>query len=185
MLYTIRYMSYIGNKPILIPNGVNVKIASQKIYIKGLYGDLERSFLNLVSLNLNSNNLYIIRNVENKNSRSYHGLLRKLIENMILGVQKKFFRILIAEGVGYKFQIKNNILIINVGFTHLVNLEIPSDISLTLESPTKISISGVDKEKVTLFASKIYNIKPPEPYKGKGILYEKQQIRRKAGKTRK
>eukprot|EP01040_Poterioochromonas_malhamensis_P011723 gene11723-12793_t len=102
---------------------------------------------------------------------------------MINGVTKKFSKILNAEGVGYKFQLDKDKLILNVGFTHPVKFIIPENLNVKLESPTKIVIAGIDKEQVGFFASKIRNTKPPEPYKGKGILYEGEKILRKAGKT--
>jgi large subunit ribosomal protein L6 len=102
---------------------------------------------------------------------------------MVLGVTNKFSKTLIAEGVGYKFQIDKKLLNLNVGFTHPIEFEIPAELDIKLESPTKIVISGINKEKVGFFAAKIRAIRPPEPYKGKGILYEGEIVRRKAGKT--
>jgi large subunit ribosomal protein L6 len=102
---------------------------------------------------------------------------------MVTGVTEKFSKILIAEGVGYKFQVENSKLTVNVGFTHNIEFIIPADITIKLESPTKINISGIDNEKIGLFAAKIRDLRPPEPYKGKGILYDGEKIIRKAGKT--
>jgi large subunit ribosomal protein L6 len=111
--------------------------------------------------------------------------MRALIQNMVNGVDQPYSKTLIAEGVGYKFQIEKTTLILNIGFTHPVKFLIPSDINVKIESNTKISISGIDKEKVGFFASEVRSIRPPEPYKGKGIFYEGEKIIRKAGKTRK
>ena len=102
---------------------------------------------------------------------------------MVNGVDKKFSKTLIAEGVGYRFQVEKNKILLNVGFTHPVAFEIPEDLTIKLESNTKIQLSGIDREKVGFFAAKIRDMKPPEPYKGKGILYEGEKILRKAGKT--
>ena len=114
---------------------------------------------------------------------AYHGLTRALIQNMIIGVNAKFSKILVAEGVGYKFQLDKQRLILNMGYTHPIEFIIPSDLEIKAESPTKIIISGIDKEKVGFLAAKIREIRPPEPYKGKGIMYEGEKILRKAGKS--
>lgn len=176
-------MSRIGKKSIKIPETINLSIENQKIYVKGNHGVLEKTFLKSVSFERITNELFINRSNDTKSSRSYHGLASILIQNMIQGVEKKFFKILVAEGVGYKFQVDNNKLMLNMGFTHPIEFLIPLDLTIKLESPTRLSISGIDKEKVGLLASKIRSIRPPEPYKGKGIMYEKEKIIRKAGKT--
>jgi large subunit ribosomal protein L6 len=156
---------------------------NNNITVKGKHGSLERSVLNLLNLTLEENKLVITRKEDSKKSREYHGLIRALIQNMVSGVHEKFSKTLIAEGVGYKFQIEKNKLIVNAGFTHPVEFMIPSDLAIKLETPTKISITGIDKEKVGFLASKIHDVRPPEPYKGKGILYDGEKIIRKAGKT--
>jgi large subunit ribosomal protein L6 len=176
-------MSRIGKKSIIIPNGVKVIDKNNHILIEGKHGILEKEFKNLVTIKQFDNELLIIRQIESKEGKAYHGLARALVQNMIIGVNEKFSKTLIAEGVGYKFQLTNNNLILNMGFTHPVIFEIPKDIMIKQETPTKISIIGIDKEKVGFLAAKIRNVKPPEPYKGKGILYEGEKIRRKAGKT--
>ena len=118
-----------------------------------------------------------------KKTREYHGLMRTLIQNMVTGVDQLYSKTLIAEGVGYKFFLEKNDLALSVGFTHPVKFSIPAGLTLKLEFNTKILITGIDKEKVGFFAAEIRSIKPPEPYKGKGILYEGEKIIRKAGKT--
>ena len=176
-------MSRIGKKPIQIPKDVNVLIKDQVIIIKGKYGSLERSFLNKVSIDIENNQISLRRLDDAKESREYHGLIRALIQNMVLGVNQPYSKTLVAEGVGYKFQVEKTNLILNVGFTHPVRFVIPSDISVKMESNTKISLSGINKENVGFFAAEIRSTRPPEPYKGKGILYEGEKIIRKAGKT--
>lgn len=176
-------MSRIGKKVIEIPKDVSVKIEDQKIHVKGKHGNLERNLSPDLAVKMENNQIFIIRKDDSKKSRALHGLLRSLVQNMVKGVNEKFSKTLIAEGVGYKFQVEKENLILNVGFTHPVEFTIPSDLSVKLESPTKISISGVDKEKVGFLAAKVRDIRPPEPYKGKGILYEGEKIIRKAGKT--
>lgn len=176
-------MSRIGKKVIQIPNDVSVQVISQKIFIKGNFGELEKNFLPLIEIKKEGQELFVLPVLNTKQAKAYHGLVRVLIQNMINGVTKKFSKTLNAEGVGYKFQLDKDKLILNVGFTHPVKFLIPENLTIKLESPTKIVIAGIDKEQVGFFASKIRNTKPPEPYKGKGILYEGEKILRKAGKT--
>jgi large subunit ribosomal protein L6 len=176
-------MSRIGKKAIEIPKDVSVEIKNEKIVIKGKHGSLERVLLKTVNLEINEKRLIITRTDDTKQSRSYHGLIRALLQNMISGVDQKFSKTLIAEGVGYKFQVDKTKLILNVGFTNPVEFVIPEDLTIKLESPTKIVISGIDKQNVGFLAAKVRDMRPPEPYKGKGILYEGEKILRKAGKT--
>lgn len=178
-------MSRIGKKPIQIPKDVSINFNDQLIQIKGKHGSLERTISTDLILSQENNILTITRSAETKKIREYHGLIRALIQNMVTGVTEKFSKTLIAEGVGYKFQLDKSTLILNAGYTHPVEFIIPSNLAVKLESPTKISISGIDKELVGFLAAQIRDIRPPEPYKGKGILYEGEKIIRKAGKTRK
>jgi len=176
-------MSRIGKKVIDIPKDVTVTLNANKIIVKGKHGILERDYSNVLNVEINEDKLAITRQDDTKKVKSYHGLIRALVQNMITGVNEKFIKTLIAEGVGYKFQVDKTSLILSVGFSHPVEFSIPPDISVKLESPTRILISGIDKEKVGFLASKIRDIRPPEPYKGKGILYDGEKIVRKAGKT--
>ena len=176
-------MSRIGKKAIDIPKDVSIKMENGNILIKGKHGTLEKTILNTLTIDHTENQLIIKRNDDSKQSRAYHGLIRALLQNMVKGVSDKFSKTLIAEGVGYKFQVEKNKLVVNAGFTHPVEFPIPQDLAIKLESPIKISITGIDKEKVGFLASKIHDVRPPEPYKGKGILYDGEKIIRKAGKT--
>lgn len=176
-------MSRVGKKAINIPKEVSVTIADQKILVKGKHGSLERQLLENINCVIENNQVIVKRVDESKKSRELHGLIRALIQNMISGVDEKFSKTLIAEGVGYKFQLDKTHLILNAGFTHPVQFLIPADLKIQLESPIKIIISGIDKEKVGFLAAKIRDVRPPEPYKGKGILYSGEKIIRKAGKT--
>jgi large subunit ribosomal protein L6 len=176
-------MSRIGKKAIEIPKDVSVNLLEEKITIKGKHGILERIFSNHLNIKIENSKLILTRNDDTKKSREYHGLMRALIQNMVTGVNEKFSKTLVAEGVGFKFQVDKTNLILNVGFSHPVQFSIPTDLTVKLESPTKISISGIDKEKVGFLAAKVRDMKPPEPYKGKGIMYDGEIIRRKAGKT--
>nr|AYO28718.1 ribosomal protein L6 [Neotessella volvocina] len=176
-------MSRIGKREIIIPENVSVNIETNKIKVNGKHGLLERELSNLLKINLKDNKILIEINKQTKQANQLHGLSRVLIQNMVTGVDKKFYKILIAEGVGYRFQVEKKLLTLNVGFTNPVKFEIPNDLEVKLESNTKIIINGIDKEKVGLFAAKIRDIRPPEPYKGKGILYDGEKIIRKVGKT--
>lgn len=176
-------MSRIGKKAIEIPKDVTITFKDEKIIVKGKHGTLEKTVKTVLKLELENNKLVLKREQDNQESRAYHGLMRALIQNMVTGVDKPYSKILIAEGVGYKFQLEKTTLLLNVGFTHPVKFLIPSDILVKVESPTKLILTGIDKEKVGFFAAEIRAIRPPEPYKGKGIMYEGEKIIRKAGKT--
>jgi large subunit ribosomal protein L6 len=176
-------MSRIGKRAIEIPKNVSITFENQKIIVTGKNGTLEKSIKTILNFEILNQQLLITRNENTKKSREYHGLIRALIQNMVNGVTQQFSKTLIAEGVGYKFQVNKTHLSLSVGFTHPVEFLIPSDLSIKLESATRISISGIDKEKVGFLAATIRDMRPPEPYKGKGILYEGEKIRRKAGKT--
>lgn len=176
-------MSRIGKKLIDIPTDVSITLSNEKIIVKGKYGILEQSLLNLLNFDLSDNKLSITRINDEKKTREYHGLIRALVQNMVIGVTTKFSKILTAEGVGYKFQIDKNQLIVNAGYTHPIEFPIPEGIEIKLESPIKISITGINKEQVGFLAAKIRATRPPEPYKGKGLLYSGEIVRRKAGKT--
>jgi len=176
-------MSRVGKKPIDIPKDVIVTLKEKNLSVKGKFGLLERELKDLVNVSIENQKIIISRIDDNKKTREYHGLIRALIQNMITGVDQKFSKTLIAEGVGYKFQVEKEKLTLNVGFTHPIQFLIPADLSIKLESPTKIEIAGIDREKVGFLSAKIRDIRPPEPYKGKGILYLGEKIIRKAGKT--
>lgn len=179
-------MSRVGKKPIIIPKGINVTFKDSLIKIQSETNNLDQFIdSSCLSIGIHDSIITIERLNDKKSTKAYHGLIRVLIQNMILGLTENFSKLLIAEGVGYKFQIEENMLILSMGFSHKITLIIPKELKVKLESPTKLLISGINKEIVGLFAAKIRNIKPPEPYKGKGIRYENEIIKRKAGKTRK
>jgi len=176
-------MSRIGKKAIVIPKDVSVTLNEKQIIVKGKYGTLYHNISQNINVLLENEKVIISRENDEKKSRESHGLNRALIQNMITGVEKQFSKTLIAEGVGYRFQVEKKNLILNLGFTHPIQFEIPEDLMVKVESNTKIQLLGVDREKVGFFAAKIRDMRPPEPYKGKGILYEGEKILRKAGKT--
>jgi len=177
-------MSRIGKKAIEIPQDVKITVENKIVTVKGKFGSLEKTFVNpFILIHINEKRLVLERQNEEKKTREYHGLMRALIQNMVEGVSTQFTKILIAEGVGYKFQLEGKNLLVTVGYAHPISFFIPPEITLKLESPTKISLTGTDKEKVGFLASEIRATRPPEPYKGKGVMYEGEIIRRKAGKT--
>lgn len=176
-------MSRIGKKPIRIPKDVSVVLENNEIIIKGKYGTLTRPVINGINIEIIENQIIVTRENDTKKLCACNGLMRALLYNMVYGVSNQFTKILMAEGVGYKFQIDKKTLILSMGYSHPVEFLIPEDLAIKLESPTKISISGIEKERVGFLAAKIREIRPPEPYKGKGIRYEGEIILRKAGKT--
>lgn len=177
-------MSRVGNKLIRIPQTVKIYINNNNLSIEGNLGRLEFSFFNIVQVTQIKNILIINRVEETVKAKAYHGLCRAIIQNMILGVTQGFTKILIVEGVGYKFQNQENNLILHMGYTHPVIFAIPKGISILIENLTKITIKGLNKEHVGLFADKIRAVRPPEPYKGKGIRYDSEFIIKKAGKNK-
>jgi large subunit ribosomal protein L6 len=176
-------MSRVGKKEIVVPKDVTVFFENKSLIVKGTHGVLQLDSFNNLQVLINENKILVLRNEDSKKSRALHGLTRALIQNMVLGVHQRFSQVLAVEGIGYKFQVDKNSLILNMGYSHPVELKIPDNLSVKLESSTKISIFGIDKQKVGLFASEIRKIRPPEPYKGKGIRYENEVLLRKAGKT--
>jgi len=176
-------MSRIGKKLINIPKGVTVTLDENILTVKGTHGSLERELKDLVTVAVNDETISIKRINEDKTTKAYHGLIRALTQNMVTGVSELFSKTLIAEGVGYKFQVDAKKVVLSAGFSHTVDLPIPEGLTVKAEGATKITISGIDREKVGFYASQIRDKRPPEPYKGKGILYQGEQIIRKAGKT--
>jgi large subunit ribosomal protein L6 len=176
-------MSRIGKKLINIPKGVTVTLDENVLTVKGKHGSLEREFKNLVTFAVNDETISINRINEDKTTKAYHGLIRALTQNMVTGVNDLFSKTLIAEGVGYKFQVDAKNVVLSAGFSHTVDLPIPEGLTVKAEGATKLTISGIDREKVGFYASQIRDKRPPEPYKGKGILYQGEHIIRKAGKT--
>lgn len=177
-------MSRVGNKPIIIPENVEYKLKDNKLFIKSIYGELLVKYLPFIKIEIVNNSFVLTRTIDTKSAKSYHGYIRVHIQNCIIGVTQNFNKILVLEGIGFKFLMDENVLIVNVGFTHSHKFIIPTSIKVSLISSTKLHISGPSKEEITLFSDVIQNARLPEPYKGKGILYENQKIIRKIGKKR-
>lgn len=176
-------MSRIGKKPITVPDGVTVKIEGNLVTVKGPKGELSRKFRPEIKIELDGNTLTVTRPDDMRQNRAFHGLTRALIQNMVTGVKEEYSRILDIVGVGYRAEMKDKNLLLNIGYSHPVYFIPPEGIKFQTPTPTQIVVSGVDKQLVGLVASKIRSLRKPEPYKGKGIKYKDEQIRRKAGKT--
>lgn len=176
-------MSRIGKLPIDIPSGVKVEIDSVCISVEGPKGKLKRQLLSGVSVKAQDNRIIVEKIAESKIAASYFGLTRTLINNMVIGVTKGFETILEITGVGYRAEVKGDILTLNLGYSHPVNFSLPDGVVVEVEKMTKVFVRGADKELVGQTAAKIRSYREPEPYKGKGVKYSDEKILRKAGKT--
>ena len=176
-------MSRIGRKPINIPAGVDVKIDGSVVTVKGPKGTLTQSLNPILSVKQEGTELTVTRPDDQKESRSLHGLTRTLIANMVTGVTDGFTKELDVLGVGYRVQKQGKDLVMNLGYSHQVIMSDNDDVKIEAPSPNKIIISGIDKQKVGQFAAEVREKRPPEPYKGKGIRYAGEFVRRKEGKA--
>jgi large subunit ribosomal protein L6 len=176
-------MSRIGRKPVEIPSGVKLEAKNGLITVEGPKGKLTQDYKPNVTFKLDGSKLIVDRIDESKVSRSYHGLYRNLVQNMILGVTAGFSKDLVINGVGYRAEVKGKSLLLNLGYSTQFEYMIPEGISIAVESNTKVTISGIRKDQVGQVAAEIRSIRPPEPYKGKGVKYADEQIRRKVGKS--
>jgi len=176
-------MSRVGKKPIQIPDKTKISYEDRLITVKGERGSLSDMVHPAVELNIKDGVITVSTLSDDISSKALQGLTRSLVNNMIIGVNKGFERILEINGIGYRAELKGNSLVLNLGFSHPVTYDLPDGINATVEKNTVIKLSGIDKEKLGLAAATIRRLKPPEPYKGKGIRYANEQVRRKAGKT--
>lgn len=177
-------MSRIGRKPISIPSGVDVSVADGNfITVKGPKGQLSYSAPPAMKIEVDNGTLVVDRPDDAREHRSLHGLSRTLINNMVVGVTDGFRKNLEIQGVGYRAAMDGQALVLNVGFSHPVRFNPPEGISYALDGQTKVSVIGIDKQAVGEEAARIRRVRPPEPYKGKGIRYEGEVVRRKAGKA--
>ncbi|HLS23677.1 MAG TPA: 50S ribosomal protein L6 [Pseudogracilibacillus sp.] len=178
-------MSRIGFRPIEIPEGVDVKLDGETITVKGPKGELNRTISPTMDVKIDGDTITVERQSEDKQTRSLHGTTRSLINNMIEGVTKGFQKELEIIGVGYRAQLQGNKLVIGAGYSHPVEIEKEENIEFEVPQNTQIIIKGIDKEQVGRVAANIRAIRAPEPYKGKGIRYKDEYVRRKEGKTAK
>lgn len=176
-------MSRIGDQPIPVPDDVDVSVDGSRVSVEGPEGQLEERFHPDMEIQLSDGELVVRRPTDQQRHRSLHGLTRSLLENMIRGVKDRYERSLEIKGVGYRVQKRGNTLLLNLGFSHEVEFEIPEGIDVEVESATEFTVRGVDKQQVGEVAAALREIRPPEPYKGKGIRYEDEDVRRKAGKA--
>nr|YP_009326661.1 50S ribosomal protein L6 [Membranoptera platyphylla]AMJ16918.1 50S ribosomal protein L6 [Membranoptera platyphylla] len=176
-------MSRIGKKLIIIPNNVKTSINNSIISINGPKGELSYHISKLIKVEKIEDKLKLTKNHNHKKAQAIHGLSRSIINNMVIGVSKGFEKKLVINGVGYRSQMEGKNLILHVGYSHAVHIKPPEDIQIKVENNTNISIIGIDKEIVGQIAAKIRSIRPPEPYKGKGIKYINETIKRKIGKA--
>ncbi len=176
-------MSRIGKAPVEIPSGVDVTVASSTVTVKGSKGSMERTFSDRINVAVEDGQVVVTRSTDEPRDRAQHGLVRALIANMVAGVSTGFIKNLSLEGVGYRAAMKGSSLELQVGFSHPVLMDPPNGITIEVPEPTKINVSGIDKELVGQVAADIRSVRPPEPYKGKGIRYVGEYVRRKAGKA--
>ena len=177
-------MSRIGKKPITVPSGVEVKIDGQDVAVKGPKGQLSLTLAEPIAVAKGEDGaLLVTRPDDERRSRALHGLSRTLVANLITGVTQGYTTKMEIHGVGYRVALKGQDLEFSLGYSHPVPIEAPEGISFAVESPTKFSVSGIDKQKVGQIAANIRRLRKSDPYKGKGIRYEGEQIRRKVGKT--
>lgn len=176
-------MSRIGRRPISIPDKVTVTIDGATVTVKGPKGELSRELVPEVTVEQADGTVQVNRRDESRIARQRHGLSRTLVANMVEGVSQGFQKRLEIQGVGYRAQVQGRNLLLNMGYSHPVTIEPPEGIQLAVENNTNVIISGIDKEAVGNIAARIRSVRPPEPYKGKGIRYAGEMVRRKVGKT--
>jgi large subunit ribosomal protein L6 len=170
--------------PVVVPSGVQVNIQGSSVKVKGPKGELERTFSPLIGINMEAGNIIVQRSSDAPQQRALHGTTRALISNMVTGVSTGFTKTLEVDGVGYRAEMNGNNLVLYVGYSHPVVVEPPQGISFEVETRTRqVNVKGYDFEQIGQVAANIREIRPPEPYKGKGIRYKGEHIRRKAGKS--
>lgn len=176
-------MSRIGKRPISLPPKVTVSVTGQHVAVQGPKGQLSRTLPAEVVIEQEQTTLLVKRRDESRTARERHGLSRTLVSNMVEGVSQGFQRRLEIQGIGYRAQVQGRDLVLSMGFSHPVKIEAPEGIQFAVENNTNVIISGIDKEMVGNTAAKVRSVRPPEPYKGKGIRYAGEAVRRKVGKT--
>lgn len=176
-------MSRIGSQPITIPGGVDLAIVETQVTVKGPRGELSLAVDPVLTLTRENGTLLVARPNDERRSRQMHGLTRTLIANMVIGVTDGYSKLLEIQGVGYRAAMDGNTLVLSVGYSHPVRMQPPDGITFTVEGNNRVTVSGISKEQVGEMAARVRRVRPPEPYKGKGIRYAGEQVRRKAGKA--
>ena len=175
-------MSRIGKRNLVIPAGVTIENNNNVVTVKGPKGELTTELAENITIKVEGNTLEVLRSNDNNNTKAMHGTINANINNMMIGVTKGFEKGLEIIGVGYRFALKGNVLVISAGYSHPVEMEIPEGITVEVPSNTEVTVKGIDKVLVGEFAANIRKVRQPEPYKGKGIRYKDEHIRRKEGK---
>ncbi len=176
-------MSRIGKKPITIPSGVKIEISGPDVTVTGPKGSLKQSIMPGLKIQVHENELTVVTDNQSRKVRSFQGLTRSLLANMIQGVSEGIKKVLEISGLGYKAELDGNTLVLNLGYSHAVRFALPEGITASIEKNTIVTISGIDKQRIGQVAANIRAVRKPEPYKGKGIRYAGEKIRRKAGKA--
>ena len=176
-------MSRIGRLPIDMPKTVKASIANGVITVEGPKGKLSQTISPAINVALEDGKVIVTRDNDEKQTKAYHGLMRQLIRNMIIGVSEGYQKTMVIIGVGYKAELKQNILVLTLGYANDIEYVVPEGVKIACETPTKFSISGIDKQLVGQTAAEIRSLRKPEPYKGKGIRYENEFVRSKSGKS--
>ena len=176
-------MSRIGKQPVALPAGVSARVADGVVTLKGPKGELALKTPATVEVSLDGSTLNIARTGDDKQNRADHGTIRALLQNMVVGVKDGYSRELEIQGVGFKASMAGNKLTMNVGYSHPVEYVVPEGVTVTVVDGTQLKVSGIDKQLVGQVSARIRSFRPPEPYKGKGVRYKDERVRRKAGKT--
>lgn len=176
-------MSRVGKAPVVLPQGVTVDVGKSSLTVEGPKGKLSQDYRPEVAFALEDGQVVVTRKNESKRAKSMHGLYRNLLNNMVKGVTDGFSKVLLINGVGYRAEVQGSVLVLNLGYSNPVEYPIPDDLTIATDGPTKITVSGIDKARVGQVAAEIRSVRPPEPYKGKGVRYEDEYVRRKVGKA--
>jgi large subunit ribosomal protein L6 len=176
-------MSRIGKIPVKIPAGVKVAFAKEVMTVEGPKGKLTQKYHSQVTFETKGDEVFVERINEEKQTKAYHGLYRNLLNNMVTGVSAGFTKTLIITGVGYRAEVQGKLLLMNLGFSSEIFVGVPEGLTVTADANGKVTVSGIDKQRVGEFAAQVRKLRAPEPYKGKGIRYEDEHIRRKVGKS--
>ena len=176
-------MSRVGKQPIPVTDGIKISYKDRQITVQGQKGTLGREIHPAVDLEIKDNIVTVVMKRDDRESRALQGLTRSLVANMITGVDKGFERILVINGIGYRAELKGKAILFNLGYSHPINFDLPEGITADIDKKNVIKLLGIDKELIGRTAASIRQLRPPEPYKGKGIKYAEEYIQRKAGKT--